>query len=187
MAQRYSAPASCRELVTPVRQAKGAKPVRKTIGNRCLPPPAPISIFPPGSRHFKRSRTSPAKSKLPIWQASSRPNPAFKKKQKNTLFRSDTTDPYFHVDRAFAFRQHTPKGVSPLSRVSVAADRILAPRAQTGLRLCGSHRSVFLIIVNVPYANHRLSPSHRHGKETATYPAAHPRRSATLCGVKCVN
>ena len=97
------------------------------------------------------------------------------------------TDPYFHVDRAFAFRQHTPKGVSPLSRVSVVADRILAPRAQTGLRLCGSHRSVFLIIVNVPYANHRLSPSHRHGKETATYPAAHPRRSATVCGVKCVN
>ena len=61
------------------------------------------------------------------------------------------------MDRAFAFRQHTPRGVSPLSRVSVAADRILSPRAQTGLRLCGSHRSVFLNIVNVPYANHRLS------------------------------
>jgi hypothetical protein len=27
--------------------------------------------------------------------------------------------------------------------------------------------------------------SHRHEKETATHPAAHPRRSATLRGVKC--
>lgn len=36
---------------------------------------------------------SPAKSKLPIWQVSSRPNPIFRKNQKNTLFRSDTTDP----------------------------------------------------------------------------------------------
>ena len=56
------------------------------------------------------------------------------------------------MDRAFAFRQRMPKGVSPLSRVSVAADRILAPHAQTGLRLYESHRSVFLNIVNGPYA-----------------------------------
>ena len=59
------------------------------------------------------------------------------------------------MDRAFTFRQHMPKGVSPLSRVSVAADRILAPRAQASLRLYGSHRSVFLNIVNAPYAHYQ--------------------------------
>jgi hypothetical protein len=101
MASRYSAPAKSRGHVTPVRQAKGAKPACKTIGNRCLPPPAPVSAFRPGSQHSKMSRISPAKSKLPIWQVSSRPNPASIKNQKNTLLRSDTTDPR---DGAFRFK-----------------------------------------------------------------------------------
>lgn|GEM_PF-3797001 len=57
------------------------------------PPPASVSTFRPGSQHSQRSRISLAKSKLPIWQDSSRPNPADRKNQKNTLFRSDTTDP----------------------------------------------------------------------------------------------
>ncbi len=92
-AARYSVPTNCRELVIPVRQAKGGKPICEMIGNRWPPPPAPAATIRPPSHHHARSRTSPAKSKLSTWQAPSRQNPALRKNQKNTLFRSDTTDP----------------------------------------------------------------------------------------------
>jgi hypothetical protein len=53
MASRYSAPATCRGLVTPVSQAKGAKPIRKAVSNRCLPPPASVSTCRPSRQHSK--------------------------------------------------------------------------------------------------------------------------------------
>jgi hypothetical protein len=53
MDSRYSAPATCRGLVTPVSQAKGAKPIRKAVSNRCLPPPASVSTCRPGRQHSK--------------------------------------------------------------------------------------------------------------------------------------
>jgi hypothetical protein len=89
----------------------------KTIGNRYLPPPASVSTFRPGSQHSKMSRTSPAKSKLPMWQASSRPNPAFRKNQKNTLFRSDTTDPV-HV-RNVIFKVNRGSFAASFARIAI--------------------------------------------------------------------
>jgi hypothetical protein len=53
MASRYSAPATCRGLVTPVSQAKGAKPIRKAVSNRCLPPPASVSTCRSSRQHSK--------------------------------------------------------------------------------------------------------------------------------------
>ena len=61
---------------------EGERKFEKVISTRWLPPPAPVSTFRPGSQHPKRSRNSPTKSKLPTWQAFSRPNPAFKKIKK---------------------------------------------------------------------------------------------------------
>jgi hypothetical protein len=42
---------------------------------------------------FQEVQNPPCQIETPTWQASSRPNPAFRKNQKNNLFRSDTTDP----------------------------------------------------------------------------------------------
>ena len=94
MASRYSAPAACRGHVTPVRQANGAKQALQRVRNRWLPPPASVSTFRPEGLHSARSKSSPAKSHQLPWQAPSRPNPSSRKNPKNTLIRSDTTDPH---------------------------------------------------------------------------------------------
>jgi hypothetical protein len=61
---------------------------RQANCSNALPDPIHLTPFKPT---FQDVQISPAKSKLPTWQASSRPNPAFKKNQKKTLFKSDTT------------------------------------------------------------------------------------------------
>lgn len=93
MASRYSAPANCREHVIPVRQAKGAKPDLKKDQH-------PVSATTRTRLHllsrkptFQEVQISPAKSNPSAWRGTSRPNPASIKNQKNTLIRSDTTDP----------------------------------------------------------------------------------------------
>jgi len=85
------------------------------VRTRCLPPPASVSTFRPGSQHSARPRTSNAKSNHSTWQGTSRPNPTSIKNQKNTLIRSDTTDPvqdWYHFDwyritRAMPSEKHT--------------------------------------------------------------------------------
>jgi hypothetical protein len=93
MASRYSAPANCREHVIPVRQAKGAKPDLQKDQH-------PVSATTRTRLHllsrkptFQEVQISPAKSNPSTWRGTSRPNPASIKNQKNTLIRSDTTDP----------------------------------------------------------------------------------------------
>lgn len=94
MASRYSAPATCREHVTPVRQAKGAKPDLKND-------PQPVSAttrtrlhLPSGKLTIRKVQNQRGQIEFIDLARPSVPKSKLRKTQKNTLIHSDTTDPF---------------------------------------------------------------------------------------------
>ena len=74
------------------RQKGRSRPAKRSATGGCHhPPPSPPSV--PQANIPQRSKSRPAKSKSSTWQALPRTNPTSKINQKNTLIRSDTTDP----------------------------------------------------------------------------------------------
>jgi hypothetical protein len=73
------------------RQKGRSRSEKRSATGACHHPhPSPPSV---PEANIPRGPNQPCQIETPTWQASSRPNPAFRKNQKNNLFRSDTTDP----------------------------------------------------------------------------------------------
>jgi hypothetical protein len=63
-------------------------------------------------------KTSPAKSNILIWQGTPRPDRVIIKNQKNTLFRSDTTDP-----KRLTLKDHHPAKITKMCQTFFRADQ----------------------------------------------------------------